>query len=64
MTYFPISVKLVKIVPTKVGLSVTRNGDYQLYAKMFRLLEDFFGQLRPLVHLGGSLPTVPKPILC
>ena len=22
MTYFPISVKLVKIVPTKVGLSV------------------------------------------
>jgi hypothetical protein len=29
------------------GAYTTRNGDYQLYAIMFRLLEDFFGQLRP-----------------
>ena len=30
------------------GVWTIRNGDYQLYAKMFRLLENFFKQLRPL----------------
>lgn len=27
---------------------ITRNGDYQLYAQIFQLLEKFFGQLQPM----------------
>ena len=30
------------------GAWITRNGDYQLYARMFSLLENFFQQLQPL----------------
>lgn len=33
---------------------ITRNGDYQLYARMFELLENFFQQLQPL---GIQIPS-------
>lgn len=37
-----------QIIRTSSPPYVTRNGDYQLYAKIFRLLEQFFEQLQPL----------------
>jgi hypothetical protein len=36
-----------QIAATREGW-ITRNGDYQLYAQMFQLLESFFNQLQPI----------------